>query len=118
MNAVCRIDTGSANAQATLAALHDIEDYYGRVRNDSNRWADRTLDLDLLDFKGVTIDDGPALVLPHPRLMARDFVLAPLLEIAPDWRHPLTGVAAGDALAGLARAGLATAVRVKAFPAG
>lgn len=69
-----------------LDALHHIEAEFGRVRDVRN--APRTLDLDLLDYDG-RVEDGPP-VLPHPRLGERAFVLVPLADIAPDWRHPQT----------------------------
>ena len=63
------------------------------------------LDLDLLDYDGETLRHegvgGPALTLPHPRLAERAFVLAPLIEVAPDWRHPVTGATATSLLEAL-----------------
>lgn len=64
-----------------LALLHRIEAAHGRVRVE--RWGDRTLDLDLIDYDGERRDD-PALVLPHPRAAERDFVLRPWLQVDPD----------------------------------
>ncbi len=92
INAVAEIDTG-LSPEALLETLHGIEAGFGRRRRQMN--APRTLDLDLLAYHGERRPDavaGP--VLPHPRLAAREFVLAPLVEIAPDWRHPDTGVTA------------------------
>lgn len=71
-----------------MAALAGIEDRFGRRR--SGRNAPRTLDLDLIDFGGE-IREGPDLILPHPRAADRLFVMGPLAEIVPDWRHPLSG---------------------------
>jgi 2-amino-4-hydroxy-6-hydroxymethyldihydropteridine diphosphokinase len=75
-------------ARGLLGALLDIERRHGRVRRD--RWGPRTLDLDLLWIAGeAVIEDG--LVVPHPRLAERRFALVPLLEVAPEARHPLSG---------------------------
>ncbi|MDY0241206.1 MAG: 2-amino-4-hydroxy-6-hydroxymethyldihydropteridine diphosphokinase [Rhodospirillaceae bacterium] len=70
-----------------LARLHAIEQEFGRIRGVVNQA--RTLDLDLLAY-GRTILSGPGLILPHPRLEQRAFVLIPLQEIAPAWRHPVS----------------------------
>lgn len=64
-----------------LALLQRIEAAHGRVR--AERWGDRTLDLDLIDYDGETRDD-PELTLPHPRAAERDFVLRPWLQVDPD----------------------------------
>ncbi len=82
---------GEAEPEVLLAALHAIEARFDRERPFPN--APRTLDLDLLDMDGVC-RDGPGLTLPHPRLHLRAFVLRPLLEVAPGWRHPRLGDAA------------------------
>lgn len=89
VNGVARLE-GSAEPAALLAALHHIEARHDRRRPYPN--APRTLDLDLLDVEGLLIN-RPGLVLPHPRLHLRAFVLCPLLEVAPEWRHPLLGPA-------------------------
>ena len=68
-----------------LDALMRIEDDHGRQR--SVHWGPRTLDLDLLLYGRQRVD-APGLQLPHPYLLEREFVLAPLAEIAPDLRHP------------------------------
>jgi 2-amino-4-hydroxy-6-hydroxymethyldihydropteridine diphosphokinase len=93
-NAVAAVQT-SLQPFALLELLHDIETAYGRVRSQPN--APRTLDLDLLAH-GAAIVTGPGLELPHPRLAARRFVLEPLAQIAPAWRHPVTGLTAGEML--------------------
>jgi 2-amino-4-hydroxy-6-hydroxymethyldihydropteridine diphosphokinase len=85
-NAVARVQTPLGPA-SMLAVLHQIESEFGRVREVPN--GPRTLDLDLLDYEG-RIDVGPPEV-PHPRLTERAFVLVPLADVAPDWRHPVTG---------------------------
>ncbi len=83
-NAVAHVDTG-LTADQLLAALHDIEDSLGRSRGE--RYGARTIDLDILLF-GDEEWDAPDLVVPHPRLAEREFVVRPLLEIAPDVRLP------------------------------
>lgn len=72
-----------------------IEDELGRRRTVLN--APRVIDIDLLTY-GELVLSSPTLVLPHPRLELRTFVLAPLAEIVPEWRHPLTLSTAAEAL--------------------
>ena len=72
-----------------LAIAQRIEREFGRVRANSPRRGPRTLDIDLLLY-GETIMSTPQLSVPHPRLLQRRFVLEPLLEIAPELRHPET----------------------------
>ena len=79
--------------QAVLEALFAIERSFGRMRTEPN--APRTLDLDLIAY-GRQVLDGPGLVLPHSRAAERLFVMGPLAEIAPSWRHPLTGRTAAE----------------------
>jgi 2-amino-4-hydroxy-6-hydroxymethyldihydropteridine diphosphokinase len=86
VNAVARIET-SLTPQSLIARLHDVERHFGRERGERN--APRTLDLDILDYDG-RIEAGPP-VLPHPRIESRAFVLVPLRDVAPDWRHPVSG---------------------------
>lgn len=81
-----------------LRALLSIEEKFGRVRSVKN--AARTLDLDIIDFDGLIISNGE-LEIPHPRLASRAFILLPLLEIAPAWKHPVTGIAIAELAAGL-----------------
>jgi len=97
INAVAAVET-ELDAHALLAALMDIEQAHGRERPYRN--APRTLDLDLL-LAGDAIIDTPTLSVPHPRMHERAFVLAPLLEVAPDIVIPGRGRAA-DYLPGVA----------------
>lgn len=99
VNAVARLG-GSADPERLLAALADVERAFGRTRGVRN--APRTLDLDLLDCGGlVRPAEGAPPVLPHPAIASRDFVLRPLLEVAPEWRCPLTGETGAAMLARL-----------------
>jgi len=90
INAVAEIDTALA-PHALLDALQSVENRHGRER--SFKDAPRTLDLDVLLYDGQTIDDV-RLTVPHPRMHERAFVLAPLIEIAPDCIIPGRGPAA------------------------
>jgi len=85
VNAVC-LATTSLEPVALLDVLHSIEENAGRVRIIPQ--GPRTLDLDLLLY-GAEVIDTDRLEIPHPRMAERGFVLVPLAEIAPDWRHPL-----------------------------
>jgi 2-amino-4-hydroxy-6-hydroxymethyldihydropteridine diphosphokinase len=76
-----------------LERLLALEARFGRIRGPRN--AARTLDLDLLDDKGCRCTTA-SLVLPHPRLHERRFVLVPLCEVAPQWRHPLLDLSAAE----------------------
>jgi 2-amino-4-hydroxy-6-hydroxymethyldihydropteridine diphosphokinase len=97
VNAVVSVET-SLGPIALLDAMLAVEAAFGRRRAVPN--AARTLDLDLLDYDGKRCV-GERLVLPHPRLHARRFVLAPLTEIAPQWRHPRLAKTAAELLAAL-----------------
>ena len=86
VNAVAEVVTKLA-PDRLLAVLHEVEQAFGRVRTVAN--AARMIDLDLLDFRGKTAAGGPGqAILPHPRMTARAFVLRPLADLAPAWRHP------------------------------
>ncbi len=91
INAVAHVDT-VLPAEALLHALHMIERRAGRKR--LKRWGPRTLDIDILDYNGLYRKPSSTsikpLALPHPGIAERSFVLVPLAEIAPGWRHPLT----------------------------
>jgi 2-amino-4-hydroxy-6-hydroxymethyldihydropteridine diphosphokinase len=86
VNGVARVAT-DLPPEALLALLHRIEADFGRVRGELN--AARPLDLDLLAYGRLIRAEAP--VLPHPRLAERAFVLLPLAEVAPSWRHPVSG---------------------------
>ncbi len=86
VNAVLLAET-KVPAAATLAALHQIEKQFGRTRNQRNEA--RVLDIDLVDYGGL-VTDLENLILPHPRMHERAFVLLPLHDVLPDWVHPVT----------------------------
>ncbi|MEO0485424.1 MAG: 2-amino-4-hydroxy-6-hydroxymethyldihydropteridine diphosphokinase [Pseudomonadota bacterium] len=106
-NAAAVLET-TLTARALLDALHAVEAQFGRER--ATRWGQRTLDLDLITAgEGVFPDRAThaewrlldaatqrlrapdEMILPHPRLQDRAFVLVPMADIAPDWRHPVLG---------------------------
>lgn len=107
VNACAMVESALAPAEL-LARLHDIESDMGRVR--TTRWGQREIDIDLLAHGGSILPDPAtqrawmdlppeqqriqapeALILPHPRLHERGFVLVPMAEVAPDWVHPVLG---------------------------
>jgi 2-amino-4-hydroxy-6-hydroxymethyldihydropteridine diphosphokinase len=87
LNAVCAVETSLAPREL-LACLLRVESALGRARDVPQ--GPRTIDLDLLLFGSAVVDE-PGLSVPHPQLHRRAFVLVPLLDLAPDLRHPLTG---------------------------
>lgn len=84
-NAVVEIKTELA-PEIVIGILHDREARFGRVRAERN--AARVLDIDIVDFAGMMMDGN--LVLPHPRMHLRAFVLRPLRDLMPEWTHPVT----------------------------
>ena len=97
-NAVAELDAGERTPRQLYDVLTSIEHRFGRERRE--RWAPRTLDLDIVAMDGFAGIFG-GITLPHPRMQERAFVLAPLSEIAPDWRHPKSGRTAAEMLASL-----------------
>lgn len=95
VNGVVAIETALSPADV-MAILHDIEAVFGRARSVRN--APRTLDLDIIDFAGLISEGREGPILPHPRAHERAFVLAPLLDVAPDWVHPVLGASGRDLL--------------------
>jgi 2-amino-4-hydroxy-6-hydroxymethyldihydropteridine diphosphokinase len=108
VNGVIAVET-ELEPQALLAALHRVEADFGRASPEDRAAkpnAARTLDLDLLAY-GDLVREGPEPpILPHPRMAERAFVLLPLREIAPDWRHPVSGEALADLIDALSGEGI------------
>lgn len=117
VNAVIEVQS-DLGADQVLMILHEVEARFGRQRR--TRWGQRTLDLDLLAMEDRVLPDRdgfdrwrhvpPAqqaetapdrLILPHPRLQDRAFVLVPLCDLAPDWRHPVLDLTGRDLLQAL-----------------
>ena len=87
LNAVAQVETHLAPEQL-LQVLLQVEKSMGRVRK--RHWGERNIDLDLLLY-GRRVYQSKTLTLPHPDMLNRDFVLAPLAQIAPDLVHPVAG---------------------------
>ena len=117
VNAVMTFDA-ELSPHDMLAALHKIEAAAGRTR--ATRWGQRTLDLDLIAMGAQVLPDAETfdmwrnlpldaqtkqtpdtLILPHPRLQDRSFVLVPMVDVAPDWMHPVLGRTARELCAAL-----------------
>jgi 2-amino-4-hydroxy-6-hydroxymethyldihydropteridine diphosphokinase len=96
INAAALLETSLA-PDKLMAALEAVEKKFGRVRSLPN--APRTLDIDLLDYDGLVREGNPQ--LPHPRMQTRGFVLVPLADVAPHWRHPVSGKTVGELIAAL-----------------
>ena len=100
VNAVAELET-QLTPQELLDRLLALETAMGRVRR--QRWGPRSIDLDLLLYDDLILDTD-ALVLPHPEMHRRHFVLVPLVEVAPEAWHPRLGKSAGQLLRNLAPA--------------
>ncbi|WP_299349630.1 2-amino-4-hydroxy-6-hydroxymethyldihydropteridine diphosphokinase [uncultured Shimia sp.] len=117
VNAAAVVESEMSAAEV-LAQLHAVEALLGRER--AGRWVGRTLDIDLIgsadkilpdrqtyeQWRGLVVEEQlqmtPAeLILPHPRIQDRAFVLVPLNDVAPDWIHPVLGVSVAEMLAAL-----------------
>jgi 2-amino-4-hydroxy-6-hydroxymethyldihydropteridine diphosphokinase len=106
INAVAAIST-ALTADALLALAKQIEAIAGRVP--SGKWGPRALDIDILDYNRQILNWSKhkeqfskynrfSLILPHPEIASRAFVLKPLLDVAPRWHHPVTGLGAAQLL--------------------
>src|SRR5262249_9613091 len=96
------VETGLA-PHALLSRTQDVERALGRMRGQERRWGLRPVDIDLLTYDDIALTT-PELILPHPRLFERAFVLVPLAEIAPE--HVIVGRRVRDALAQVDTAGI------------
>lgn len=99
INGVVAVEAAGLEPEPLLELLHQIELEFGRRRSQPN--APRPLDLDILDFDGRITSPDASVVLPHPRMHQRAFVLMPLSEIAPEWRHPVIGDTVSELIAAL-----------------
>jgi 2-amino-4-hydroxy-6-hydroxymethyldihydropteridine diphosphokinase len=102
VNAVARVRSKLAPADL-MRALLQLEIEFGRRRSVKN--APRTLDLDIVDYGGL-VTDAAHLLLPHSQMHERAFVLRPLADVAPDWRHPVTGQSVSELLQIVGEGGL------------
>jgi 2-amino-4-hydroxy-6-hydroxymethyldihydropteridine diphosphokinase len=108
VNAAVALETDVSAAQL-LVLCHDLEQIAGRTR--AVRWGQRTLDIDLIAFNGSVAPDAEThhlwrtlpltdqatrtpdqLIVPHPRVQDRSFVLVPMMDVAPNWIHPILGL--------------------------
>ena len=82
-----------------LEHIHDIERRLGSAshRDSEGHYIDRLVDIDIMAIDNLVIDT-PELQVPHAHLHERDFFLRPMMELAPDWRHPVTGLTASEML--------------------
>ena len=101
LNAVIHV-VSTLSPATLLAELHRIEAEHGRERKE--HWGARTLDLDLIDYEGFTSNDS-ALMLPHPAMAQRLFVLQPLQDVMANWTHPITGLSLQEMMLALQQQG-------------
>lgn len=128
VNAAMRIEWRDT-AESLLALLHDVEAEFGRTR--ANRWEARVMDLDLIglddailpsaatraEWANLSPEEAAAvvpdqLILPHPRLAERGFVLVPLADVAPNWVDPATDLSVAEMLAARPKSELSEIVRI------
>ena len=85
--------------QAMLDRIHEIEHYLGSAshRDEHGGYIDRLVDIDIVAIDDMVINTA-TLQVPHPHLPERDFFLKPMIQLAPDWRHPVTGLTASQML--------------------
>jgi 2-amino-4-hydroxy-6-hydroxymethyldihydropteridine diphosphokinase len=102
INAVMGVETELAPA-ALLAHLKKVEAGLGREKTE--RWGPRVIDLDIIFYGGLVIDEQ-GLKIPHPSAHERAFVMVPLAEIAPDFVHPVLGRSAAEIAGGLDKSGV------------
>jgi 2-amino-4-hydroxy-6-hydroxymethyldihydropteridine diphosphokinase len=100
VNGVVRAAT-TLSPHEVLSSLHAIEAELGRQRVERNEA--RSVDLDIIAFGKMVLNGQNGPVVPHPRMQERAFVLRPLADLAPDWRHPATGERIADLIARLPR---------------
>ena len=131
INGAAVLDGGDLTADEILSRLQGVENMFGRARE--KRWGGRTLDLDVLAFGDSILPDAATfahwydlapeqqtiqtpheLILPHPRMHQRAFVLVPLMDIAPDWVHPVLGKSIGQLCAHLAQSDLDAVIALNA----
>ncbi len=103
LNAIALLDA-DIPPEALLQQLQNIEIQHGRIRT-SERWGSRTLDLDLIAYNDAVMQTED-LTLPHPHMHERMFVLQPLCDIRPNWRHPALQQTAKELLASLIARGV------------
>ena len=101
VNGVAAVETALAPGPL-LSVLHGIEAEFGRVRRE--RWGPRIIDLDLIAFHDEVLRAPGGPEIPHPRMHERAFVLLPLADLAPDWRHPILHRSVQDLMAALGTA--------------